>query len=125
MFFRDLNTSDFVQCFEKEKVWLQCQKLFGKVSTDRPWAVVGGLRLWPGIKGLFWPFRSPVLSTYAWWEPWPAAWPLGCHPVRVTSPELSVPYVEPPVLVLLLCDPPTQVGGGLDKSSGVSLGRAP
>lgn len=57
MFFRDLNTSDFVQCFEKEKMWLQCRKLFAKVSTDRPWAVVVasgrglGSRSYSGLSG--------------------------------------------------------------------------
>lgn len=66
-----------------------------------------------GVRVLFWPFKSIVLSIHVRWKPWPAVWPLGCHPGRVWSPNLSVPYVEPPMLALLPSDPPTQMGGGL------------
>lgn len=104
------------------------KKSFGEVSTDRPQGVeAAGHELGSGsYSGLLGAQFFPQVCAEALASPGP----LGCHPGRVRSPELSLPNIEAPVWALVLGDPPTQLGRGLRKSASLCLpgraqGRAP
>lgn len=118
MFFKDRGPHpdmyDSVQCFEKVQTWFQRQKDLSGGSVHRQ-----ALGRGPAseTRVLLW----PVLSTYVWWSPGQPLGPGMGHPVRAVCPELSLLSITPPVLAFLLCDSPTQMGGGLGKSAGVCL----
>lgn len=114
MFFRDPQINMILfNALEKKR--LQCQNQLGRCLHT-------GLRLraWPQAvdwdQGPFWPFRSSVLSTDV------CAGTLASCLTPGTSPrkKLSLPNTEPPILAVLLRDPPIEMVGvcGPDKSVG-------